>query len=96
MNIEKQELRLLKQQSNIFNAKYNSLLKNMDMLEINNHTLKEIDKSAHNGIVDVLFAIKLLQGIPLIGAIGGILCWNEFRKMVKFEKLKFERIKKNN
>ena len=76
------------------NAEYNSLLKNMDMLEINNHTLKEIDKSAHNGIVDVLFAIKLLQGMPVFGAISGILCWNEFRKMVKFEKLKFERIQK--
>ncbi|MCL1942738.1 MAG: hypothetical protein FWF54_04215 [Candidatus Azobacteroides sp.] len=74
------------------NAEYNSLLKNMDKLELNSHILKEIDKSAHNGIVDVLFAIKLLQGIPIIGAIAGILCWNEFRKMVKFERLKFERI----
>ena len=64
----------------------------MDKIEINSDTLKEVDKSALNGIVDVLFAIKLLQGIPIVGAIAGVLCWNEFRKMVKFTKLKFERI----
>jgi len=74
------------------NAEYNSLLDNLDKLELNGDVLNEIDKSALNGIVDVLFAIKLLQCVPIVGVIGGVLCWNEFRKMVKFEKLKFEKI----
>ena len=77
------------------NAEFNSLLENIDKLEINNNVLKEIDKSALNGIVDILFAIKLLQCVRIVGVIGGILCWNEFRKMVKFEGLKFEKIRKN-
>jgi len=77
------------------NAEYNSLLENLDRLELDGNILNEIDKSAHNGIVDILFAIKLLQCVPIVGVIGGVLCWNEFRKMVKFERLKFERIKKN-
>lgn len=78
------------------NTKYNSLLENLDKLELDGEKLKEIDNAALNGIVDVLFAIKLLQGVPFVGVIGGFLCWNEFRKMLKFEQLKFERIQKLN
>ncbi|GHT40828.1 hypothetical protein FACS189437_06970 [Bacteroidia bacterium] len=78
------------------NAVYNSLLENIDKLELDSDKLNEIDNAALNGIVDVLFAIKLLQCVPVIGTIGGVLCWNEFRKMVKFERLKFERIQINN
>ena len=74
------------------NVAYNSLLENLNKLELNSDTLNEIDNSALNGIFDVLFAIKLLQCVPIVGAIGGVLCWNEFRKMIKFEKIKFERI----
>jgi len=61
----------------------------------NGNILNDVEKFAHNGIVDVLFAIKLLQCVPVIGVIGGVLCWNEFRKMVEFERLKFERIQNN-
>jgi len=76
------------------NAKYNLLLENPKKLELNREKLNEIDNSALNGIIDILFAIKLLQCVPIVGVIGGVLCWNEFRKMLKFEQLKFERIRK--
>jgi hypothetical protein len=77
------------------NAEYNMLLENFNRLELNNNILNEIDKSAFNGIIDVLFVIKLFQCIPFVGAIGGFMCWNEFRKMVKFQSLKFQRIRLN-
>lgn len=75
--------------------KYNEELNNLGN-RIDQHMVSEVDiesqmKETAQVLVDAMLVGKFVQGIPIVGAVGGVLNYNIIKKIGKYSSLKYKR-----
>lgn len=73
------------------NKKLDALSDEMDHQAPSNIDLDEYMKSAAKVLSDTLLAAKFIQGIPLVGIVGGAVNFNVLQKIGRFSKLKYKK-----
>lgn len=83
---------LSNQQSQIeYNNKLDEWGHNIDNQIVDDYNLKEEMKVAANVLSDALLTAKFIQGIPIVGAIGGVVNLNIMNKISQFAKIKYKK-----
>lgn len=73
------------------NKQLDNLGHNIDNQIIDIHDLKEEMKSASNALSNALLTAKFIQGIPIVGAVGGVVNLNIMNKLTQFAKIKYKK-----
>ncbi|MFV0343540.1 MAG: EcsC family protein [Anaerocolumna sp.] len=73
------------------NINLDELGHNIDHQIIDTFDLKEKMKSASNVLSNTLLTAKFIQGIPVVGAVGGIVNLNIMNKITQFAKIKYKK-----
>ena len=73
------------------NKSLDSLGKNIDNQIVEIHDLKEEMKSASNVLSNALLTAKFIQGIPIVGVVGGVVNLNIMNKISQFAKIKYKK-----
>jgi hypothetical protein len=73
------------------NKSLDSLGKNIDNQIVEIHDLKEEMKSASNVLSNALLTAKFIQGIPIVGIVGGVVNLNIMNKISQFAKIKYKK-----
>lgn len=71
--------------------KLDMLGQNIDSQIIDIHDLKEEMKSASLVLSNALLTAKFIQGIPIVGAVGGVVNFNIMNKINQFAKIKYKK-----
>jgi hypothetical protein len=73
------------------NQKLDHFGQNIDSQIIEERDLKEDMKSASLVLSDALLTAKFIQGIPIVGAVGGVVNLNIMNKITQFAKIKYKK-----
>lgn len=74
-----------------WNRKINELGDSIDQNIITDIDLEEQMKYTAGVLSDALLTAKFIQGIPVVGAVGGIVNYNIIRKINRFASLKYKK-----
>lgn len=73
------------------NNEIDTLSDKIDHLICNDIDLEEQMKAASKVLSDTLLTAKFIQGIPLVGAVGGAVNFNVLQKIGRYSKLKYKK-----
>lgn len=73
------------------NEKLDSIGHNIDNHITEVYDLKEEMKSASDVLSEALLTAKFIQGIPIVGAVGGVINLNIMNKVTQFAKIKYKK-----
>lgn len=83
---------LSREQSQIeFNNRLDKMGYNIDNQIVGVYNIKEEMKTASAVLSDALLTAKFIQGIPIVGAVGGVVNLNIMNKITQFAKIKYKK-----
>ncbi len=74
-----------------FNEEIDQLANNIDQHIETEINIKELITIAANALSEALLIAKFIQGIPLVGVVGGVVNYNIIRKIGKYASIKYKK-----
>lgn len=74
-----------------FNEQADNLSKKIDKKEANEVDLEELIRTTANILAEAMLTAKFIQGMPVVGLVGGVVNYRLIRKIGKYAKLKYKK-----
>lgn len=74
-----------------FNEQVDNLGKKIDKKEANEVDLEELIRTTANILAEAMLTAKFIQGMPVVGLVGGVVNYRLIRKIGKYAKLKYKK-----